>query len=265
MTVTPDIIDRARRVLLDAATGMISRVGESLTIGMIGTEGREIPVMVRSTVHPDTVVCSDAGESWWKLVTGGFSDPVPTDSDRRKIDRLAAEFGVRWDARSGELRALCTLQHVADAARRVSSASVALDAWRVWYPPLKRPPSYADAPFVARRLEQVGGKSGWDVSLNARMEGHSGHAWRIVASLARANRRAAVTVTRESASRVVERIIGFHADVGAPLIALVPPDVADDLKNASELRDRGVALERTKQQLAARVLRAATEIGALAA
>lgn len=116
------------------STGLAASVTESmgtLTLGFRALSGREMPVYVERLASGQLLL-SDGGETWMDLVSESYSPAAPSQPDERRLSALAALYGLNWHRRA--LVAVCDDGDVLDAARRLTMAAAAVDAWRVWAP-----------------------------------------------------------------------------------------------------------------------------------
>jgi hypothetical protein len=210
--------------------------GDSLTLGLADSTGRQIPLVIGTSLAENLYRVGDGGESWGELVQAGHADPSPSDADTRKIAHLCELYQVAWDSYSCEVHCMASSESLFDVARRVTAASIALEGWRAWFPPLNRAPKESSS-VIARHLRSIGPHHGWQVAVGALVHG-ARHNWAVSADLTRAGKQVAVTVSSEtSPGHLIERLLGWQYDTSRPLVAVVNEGIEKTLRDASELEN----------------------------
>src|ERR1700722_4825431 len=121
------LLQRLHDDLVVQARVGVGRRGVAFSLGLWTSEGRQVAALVEETNVEGTLRVSDGGESWSELVMGGYTDPKPTTPERRALERVCALHGLLWDNARTELFTVVDTNQGADAIRRVTSASLAID------------------------------------------------------------------------------------------------------------------------------------------
>ena len=234
-------IDEIARSLRKKISARIVSSGNAIGIGLEMASGRAVGCYVDTTVL-DAFRVSDGGDAWNDLVAEGYSDPTPSAADREKLVRACELHGVRWDSSRREIFALAhTTSEVADAARRIATASIAIDGWRAWYPP--RTTAALTTNRIVRHVSRLAPHRGWVVDADTRFATGKIHRWPIAARLTRRSTDAFLRVTQEPiAERVIEMTIGFLHDVSDGGVVLVVPSRVARFVDKSREFDRRVAV-----------------------
>ena len=237
--------------------------GGALSTGFRSSTGRPIGVQAEELLS-GYVKLSDGGESWSELVAGGFAEPVPTASERDKLVRLCHMYGIDWDQDQRALSAVTIAskpEEIESAVRRITAASIAIDGWRAWYPPIEKP--LPSALVMAHRIERVANKFGWSAEINAVIEGKI-HSWPANVRLSGKRGSAAVAFSHERPEAALQQIIGFLYDVkDHGLVLVVPESTARAIGESTELPSRVKAVSRAAPGVVDLILKA-TEIAAAA-
>jgi hypothetical protein len=233
----------------------------AFSLGFWTAEGRQIAVIVEETNVPSVIRVSDGGESWSDLIMAGYTDSKPTRPELAALERLCELHRLRWDAHRAEMFCVVSASDFTDAARRVTSAALAIDGWRAWYPDLVKDPNIR-ASIIVKQLVQIAPRASWAVEANPTIRGRL-HAWTPGARLARTGRNAAVSFFHEQEpEKVLERALAQIYDLPMPIICVVPERIAKALIDASELSGRAIAVPRLAHGTAELVIKAAEEIAA---
>ena len=253
------LLQRLHVDLSTHARASVGRHGAAFSLGFSTSEGRQIAAVAEETNIEGRLRISDGGESWSELVMGGYADPGPTTSERHALERLCSLHGLHWDNSRTELFSVVDASEVTDAVRRVTSASLAIDGWRAWYPDLVKDPAMRMS-MVVRELVQLGPQTHWNVEPNAQLDGKK-RRWTAGARLVRNRSQAVVAFFPEAeAEKVIERVMGWIYDVNLPLIIVANERVAKELAEVSELAGRAEAVPRLVSGTADLVLGAAERV-----
>lgn len=254
-----DLAEYVRALIAADAGASVCRFDDAVTTGFWNTTGREVPVIVRDGSLPGTVRLGDAGESWFELVSEGWSPPMPSDTDRQRIERLCELYGLRWDPKRREIYAECPVAKAPQFARKVVAATLVLDGWRVLHP------ADADRRRATRqelvdRVVSLASRGGLRVDESSVIVGDSGHAWAADAVLRHDRRRAGVQILEDSVPSFTERAIGWTADTHAPLVVVASPMKVERLKSAELGMKDVLAVSRDSDRAAEEVVERVAEL-----
>ena len=256
-----DLIDNLRDVLAKDLHASVTREGTSLGLGFRSTTGREIPLVITACVQPCTVRISDGGETWWELVKEGYAAPQPSTPDRDRLVRVCDLYEVHWERRDCEVFGIATTDKAPDLVRRIVAASLAIDAWRAWYPPKDAPSEAVQA--IVQELQDAAPHRGWVPEVAPTIRGRTGHIWRPHARLKRDQKGAVVTIfSVDSADQIAQSLIGWMSDVPEPMVAVVPERLAEQLTADVAFQEGLAFVPREQAHTAERILKSADDIAA---
>lgn len=261
-----DVVAEVQERIQRDFSARVERSTFALGSGFRISNGVEIPLVLSPDRDPSRVRLSDAGEAWMGMVSDGFTDSRPSKADARKLADLCRLFGVNWAVETGEIYQVARLEEVADAARRVISAALALDGWRAWYPPVG-PRALSEA-RLSESVTRVAQTRGWYSRRKERVEGQRSGVERVSSLMlhdaaAATHRRAAVEFTSDSPSNVLDHVAGWFADTDVPLVVVAPQKAVDEVVRVDRWRSRIAVVPRvTGRDVSTAVVDAAQRIAA---
>ena len=260
-----DAIKQLFEALRLEAAESVTLLDDALGFEFFASSGRMIPIIAETTVT-DRFKLSDAGETWNELVSDGYTKFRPSYSNAKRLERLASMYDVGWNSRTGAFETHATVADAAAAARRLLSASIALDAWRVW---AEVAPARAIAPReLVKRVQTMARGYGWDeTSIGQKLPGEkTRHEYATDLVLTKGVRKAAISSVPGSPEFVMRTAVCWMTDVQVPVVLITSPRTAEQVADHQELRGRAVAVVgRAGAETAPKVLEQAERVTKLVA
>lgn len=231
-----DAAERVRELLIADASLAYCRFGNAVTSGFWSMTGREVPVVVVEGASPGTVRLGDAGEAWFELVSEGICNPSPSQRDRERVERLCEHYGVSWDHRAREIYVDCPIQESPGWVRKIISATIALDGWRILHPVDKAVTRLSRQEIVDGVVE-VARRKGIQVDPKGYVVGVSGNPWSADAVFRGEREKVVgVHVLEENVPSFTERAIGWSYDTKAPMVVVASKMKADRIRDMQSLQ-----------------------------
>jgi hypothetical protein len=226
--MSADVAERVRAHLASDFVRDFARFGNAVGMGFWSSTGREIPIVVEPVARDGWVRLSDAGEAWFEMVSEGLFNPAPTQTERRRLVALCRSFGVEWDVKRCAVTATCAIEDASKVARRVLSASITMEGWRLFAP---------EAPEVAARrstiidsVRSLATEAKLIVDAGGVLRGKSGHDWPVDTILRTERNAVGVEMLTDTLPVFAGRAIGWSYDTRAPLIVLASARRAEKIE-----------------------------------
>jgi hypothetical protein len=140
--------------------GPCVRVGErAITLGFTLSTGKVVPVYLDMTAD-GRMLATDGGEAWSDLCLAGLGRPRPTEAQTSRLRAACRLHGTTWNAAAAQAEVVVSAgSELVDAARRLTSTAVAIDAMRLGLGATRERTSRLFAPD----LDNVASARGWRV------------------------------------------------------------------------------------------------------
>jgi Domain of unknown function DUF1828 len=253
------LLARLQQQLSESLASNVEVGLDAIGMGLFTADGRQVATVVRETVSSHLEL-SDGGETWSDLWMDGCVGSSPTPTIRAKLEQLCGMYGVAWDQKTLSIVCLAAPSKFSDAARRIASASIAIDGWRLW---LTNQDETAERPgTIVDGVRSIASRRHWEFEDRPYINGRKFPRWRAHALLSRPGRSAALTFLDDGTyDKAMQRMAGWVLDTTTPLVFVVPPRIANDIDDAM-FADRAIILPRQKTGMPETIMAAVEKIAA---